>query len=226
MAAQINNKEEFEKKLVLSNEQWNYLISKHTVSVKIFTDSYYDYLDYGLTTKDIWLRKRTCDNKETFELKIPKLKNDINSLVDIYDEYTSVEDIKNILNIEGDFSNFLEENFFIFCNLKTTREIIFLIHPDINFSNIGFKFTKDIVTSCDQYDWEYLVCELEYSYGPELSQDAKEKLVKNIFEYYGWVYEYRYGKVLEYLKIFSPVHFTKLVNNFVCPPFLENIAVV
>ncbi len=226
MAAQIDKSEEFEKKLILSDEQWNDLISVNTPSVKTFTDTYYDYFDYSLTIKDIWLRSRISKNQKTFELKIPKIANHANSLVDVYDEYTKIEEIKGILKIEGDFDKHLEEKFFSFCKVYTIRETILLIHPNPIFNNIGFKFTKDIVTSPDQYGWEYIICELEYSYGPELSQDAKEKLVKNIFEYYGWIYEYRYGKVIEYLKNFSTEHFTKLVNNFICPHFSENSAVV
>ncbi len=86
---------------------------------KTFTDVYFDDKDFSLGKRNFWLRKRG----DKFELKIPS--KHFSTQMDIYEEITSEDEIKNALGFVSRKSLtdlLIDLGFQIFCECKTTRE--------------------------------------------------------------------------------------------------------
>lgn len=189
---------EVEKKFILKDDDESKLIEgAKFLGEKKFTDTYYDTDDYGLTTKDIWLRERD----ERFELKVP-FNNSLHERVsDQYQELETDAEIAKYLKLPTDRSlrsSLADNGYQIFCTVTTTRR---------KYKKDGFVIDLDIV------DFGYEIAEIEYMVD-DISKmnEATEKIIqfaKGLGLTDGPVMR---GKVAEYLRIKSPDHFNALVD--------------
>lgn len=177
---------EVEKKFLLSEK--NVIdLQKDAVflSEKVFTDTYYDTVDYSLTTKDAWLRSR--DGK--FELKVALLDGDLR-LADQYEEIEDEQKIREYLRLKdkGNLLDDLEKNgYSIFCRCRTTRK---------KYRKEKFVLDFDIV---EYDDFDYKIAEIELMVE---NKSQIPKAIQDIMELAGG-YNLKMasvrGKVIEYL---------------------------
>ena len=86
---------EVEKKFTLTKEQERKLVDgAMLINEKTFVDVYYDAPQYGLTTKDWWLRRRD----ETFELKIRPRNIGVQQMC-VYEEISDETEIRRRLGL-------------------------------------------------------------------------------------------------------------------------------
>lgn len=181
---------EVEKKFLISSEQEARLIlGTDFIGEKTFTDEYFDYLDYRLTTKDTWLRKRG----ENFELKAP-LNIGKDRMADQYREIEDEAGIVEYLNFDNTKTlqgNMESEGIVSFCKIVTTRR---------KYKKEGF------VIDIDSMDFGYNICEIEKMVDNEDQiKDAIESILVFSAKFNLNVSRVR-GKVLEYLRINNPSH--------------------
>ncbi len=218
----MKTKEELRRRFFLKEEQWQELTMEYYYRESVYIDFYYDDSIFSLSRQNLWLRKR-FDQKSNFVYQLIKLDNSGN--LDSYEKYDDLEKIKEMCNI----INFdeIDSKLKTFCELNVHKETICIPHITEGLGHIGFKVTKNFVTSPNDSSWSYTVYDLKYIKGVEgLSLPEKTRVIDLMCKESKWDNTYMYGRVIEYLRNFSPDHFTKLVNNFVCPPFPENIAVI
>ncbi|MBI5345802.1 MAG: CYTH domain-containing protein [Chlamydiae bacterium] len=88
------------------------------IDKKTISDVYYDDVQFSLTTKNIWLRKRN----NRFELKVGMTQK--RERLDVYQEILTEEEILTHLNLgKGPLESLLKNKKIIpFCEMKTTRE--------------------------------------------------------------------------------------------------------
>lgn len=187
---------EIEKKFSLTEDEKTKLIEgAEPLGRKVFTDTYYDTLDWGLTLKDTWLRSR----EGKYELKVPLREISHDRIVDQYRELETNEEIAEhlVLSIEG---STLEEalrktDYKPFCTLTTTRE----------------KYKKDgYGIDIDAVDFGYVVTEIELMV---TNEDEVEKATNKILQFaksHGIMPGKVRGKVAEYLRRNSPSHYEAL----------------
>ncbi len=138
---------EVEKKFLLTKEQEKNLINgAEFITEKVFTDTYYDTVDFSLTSKDKWLRSRAGK----WELKV-SLDRTPGREADIYDEIEDENKIKEYLGLSGeDMEEALRKNgYFKFCTCKTTRK---------KYKNGDYGIDIDYV---DYGDFNYQLAEIE-----------------------------------------------------------------
>lgn len=197
---------EVEKKFLLNKKQEKNLIDgAEFIGKKVFTDIYYDTVDYSLTSNDKWLRSRAG----RFELKLSLDKNVATRQGDLYDEVEDENKIREILGIskEGGMEENLEKSGYSkFCTCTTTRKKYKTgdFGIDIDYVNFG--------------DFNYELAEIELMIKDE--REAKYALIKiiELAEFYGLKIGYVRGKVIEYLKRKKPDHFDALIKSGVVRP--------
>ncbi|MBU0648402.1 CYTH domain-containing protein [Patescibacteria group bacterium] len=185
---------EVEKKFILSDDQRELLIREAEFLQEIvFCDVYYDNQSYDWTLQDIWLRARG----DKFELKV-SLDRTLGRQVDQYDEITDVDEIKKILNLEGDeeLSEILiKEGFVPICECKTTRK---------KYRLGEFAVDMDLV-EYDDYSWSLVEIELMVNKKSEIADAARK--IMDFASQRNWQTSRIRGKVTEYLKRKKSEHY-------------------
>ena len=176
---------EVEKKFLLTPKEIARLTAgAEFLGEKVFTDIYYDTLDYSLAKTDRWLRKRAGK----FELKLPM---DVPGEERILDQYTELEtelEIKTALELPL-------ENYLPFCTIQTTRQT----------------FRKDVFTvDINTFDFGYKLTEIELIVDdPSEIPSARSQILK-LTKSMGFTINPVRGKMMEYLSRNNPVLFQSL----------------
>jgi adenylate cyclase class IV len=198
---------EVEKKFLLNKEQEKKLIDgAEFIGEKVFTDIYYDAVDYCLTANDKWLRSRSGK----FELKLPFNKIGEERKGDLYDEIEDEDKIREIFNVQKDFAieEGLKSNGYLkFCICKTTRR---------KYKKDGFGIDIDFVDYND--DFTYGLAEIELMVENESEMPKAIENIINFAKQSGLEVKYVRGKVIEYMKRKRPDHFQALVNSGLIRP--------
>ncbi|MDO8602108.1 MAG: CYTH domain-containing protein [bacterium] len=188
---------EVERKFSLTEEQKAKLLDGAVFKgEKVITDCYYDSADFSLTTKDQWLRLRN----DEFELKVP-VGDNVSRGTDYYNELVTESEIRNFLklpesgSLESDFKNAGYEPF---CICKTTRQ---------KFTKDGFMIDIDSVNYPEGTG--YALAEIELMV-EENRVDEANKLILDFAKKFGLNLNPVRGKVIEYLRLYKPKHYTAL----------------
>jgi thiamine-triphosphatase len=194
---------EVEKKFVITPEQESYLLDgAEFLGEKIFTDSYFDYPDYRMTSSDLWLRKRD----DRFELKVPLNDNTKVRVSDQYHELETDEEIASYLKIDlsgGKLEDKIGEiGMAPFCTITTTRK----------------KYKKgEFGIDVDEMDFGYHICEIELMVSGEEEISSAEKRIVDFALSLGLPVVRVRGKVLEYLRLNNIAHM-EAIERFVGAP--------
>lgn len=192
---------EVEQKFLLSEKEKKLLLDgAEFLGEKVFTDKYFDDLNFSLTKNDIWLRKRG----EIFELKIP-IAGSENSSTNQYQEIEGGEKIREIFAITP-IKSFIEDikdlGYDSFCQCTTVRK---------KYKRESFVIDLDEV-EYEADNFKYQIAEIE------LLVENKEKIKKaenEIIEFskkIGLKISPVRGKVLEFLRNKKPDHYQALVD--------------
>lgn len=190
---------EIEKKFALTPDQEKSLIEDaEFLDEKVFTDTYFDTVNFKLTTNDKWLRKRG----EEFELKLSLNKaGDVQDrMADHYEELETDKEICQSLGLpeEGGLEGKLARNGYIeFAKFTTTRR----------------KYKQgDFNIDLDTTDFGYNVGEIEVMV--ERIEDG-EAAVKSIIEFVkdrSVTLAPARGKLTEYVRNNNPKQYKILVE--------------
>lgn len=190
---------EVEKKFILAESDIDRLSDgAEFVSKKSFTDVYYDTPDLLLTTKDHWLRFR--DGRA--ELKVP-MSEVLTRTAEQYEEVEDEEEIKRILNLQGEGSlvNILRQNGFqIFCECTTTRQ---------KYKKENFVIDLDEVKYSD---FVYSIGEIEMLVKEKSEMEEASQKIIRFAKDNGLALAPVRGKVIEYLKRIRPAHYRAMVE--------------
>lgn len=161
----------------------------------INTDTYYDDEEFSLTTKNIWIRKRN----DKFELKKPFAQN----LIDRFEEIIDERAIRKYLDLPDNLpmeSALAEKNYTPFLTYKTNR---------ISYSIPPFKIDLDYVNFGK---WDYRVGEIELLITDSRQIDEAIASIEKFAKDNDLVLEKTPGKLLNYLKRYSPEHYQALIQ--------------
>ncbi len=190
---------EVEKKFILNEEDEARLLQgAEFLGERVFTDVYYDTVDFSLSSRDRWLRCR----EGRFEMKVP-LREGKDALVDQYDELEDEQKIREALSLPaaGKFADDLAKaDYQPFCIYTTTRRkykkepfIIDLDHAD--FKDFTYNIGEIELMVHDISDMQNAI--------DQILHFAKEQ---------GLVIAPVRGKVVEYLRRVKPDHYQALVQ--------------
>ncbi len=183
---------EVEIKVSLEGEAEKKLIEgAQLLSEKTIDDAYYDTADYGLTTRDFWLRKRNG----RFELKKP-VNNEWEfdkRKANQYEELEDDEAIKTALDLPKESSLETELQacgYTVFCRVVSTRR---------KYRN------QEFAVDLDKADFGFELGEVELMVEDALKAEEAEKKILAFLEEKGISTEVRKtGKIIEYIKRFNP----------------------
>ena len=191
---------EIEKKFLLTPLQEKRLKKgAKFLGEKVFTDTYFDKLNYELTRNDIWLRTRD----KQVELKMPLEQEDRKNgtFCNRYEEFALEDEVRQMLNIPkgGEFLLDLKTQGYVpFVSITTRRE----------------KFRKQQFNiDIDACDFGYALVEVEIMIEKaEETKEAERQIIdfarKNDLQ----LASVR-GKVVEYLYRKSPAHYQVLLEE-------------
>lgn len=196
---------EVEKKFILDGADKEALLGgAELLGTTTFTDVYYDTRVFDLTSKDVWLRLRAG----RWELKMPFDRATVSQL-DRYREYTTEDEIAKALNLPRDrkISDALEESGYRpFAVITTTRT---------KYRKQGF------VIDIDKIDYGYDLVEIEMMVSDPESVPAAVEDILAFAEKYDLKLGRVRGKVVEYLRRYSPEHFRALLKAGVVTPLAD-----
>lgn len=189
---------EVEKNFAVGPEDKKRLIDGATFLVKkVFTDVYYDSPDYTLTGRDFWLRTR----EGKFELKVPQNVGHIKDrITDQYEELETDAEIVRALNLSLNIpltEALHAQNIAPFATITTTREQYHKDDFHLDFDEMDFGFTA--------FEVELMVKT------PEEIPAAEARILA-----FGTAHHLNpqsAGKVIEYLRRFSPAHLAFLQSR-------------
>jgi adenylate cyclase class IV len=185
---------EVEKKFQPTEEQLAALLKDcEFVGKKDLHDVYYDYPDYRMIKKLVFLRRRN----NNLELKAADL-NEINNQGTAYLELDKEEDIQNYFKTNNYLEDFIKENLIEIMNFKTFRK----------------KYKKgDFNIDIDEMDFGYKCVEIELLI-PDISQakEAKAKIIKLAGDYNMEVKDLP-QKRKEYFRIVKPDVYNELYGQ-------------
>ena len=188
---------EIEKNFDLRSGQRERLITgARLFGRKIITDSYYDLVDYSLTRRDYWLRRR--DNR--WELKVPYNAAAVGDrLTDRYHELETESGIIAALQLPA--GQLLEQSLTAagykpFVTMVTTRESYQQGEFHLDFDEMDFGFTT--------FEAEIMVSD-------ESAVVKVETKIKDFAKQYGLTSAHGRGKVIEYLYRYRSEHYQALV---------------
>jgi len=192
---------EIEKKLRYTPENEKQLAAAaQFIGEKKIHDIYYDTVDYALTTKDWWLRRRD----HGWELKTVIVSGNFSRReIDSYHELEDDESIRKALNLphRGTLQDDLESAGY---------------HPFADFVTTRRKYRLDEFTiDLDQVDFGDFSCrvgevELKIERTEDMAQ-AQSRIV-NVANRFGFQMGNTLGKVVQYIKARRPEHFQALVR--------------
>jgi len=184
---------EVERKFALTEEnEQALLVGAEFVGTKIFTDIYYDTPSFALTTKDTWLRARN----ERFELKLPLNTGLFKDRV--ADQYREIEDeaeIRSALRLPGDGSM-----------AQVLRAHGFVSVVQVTTTRRKYK-NGEFMLDFDDMDYGYKVGEIELMVSDASEMGFAAKKIVTFAEQRGLPLVPVRGKVLEYIRRYSPPHF-------------------
>lgn len=189
---------EVEKNFALSaGDKARIIIGAKLLAKKTFTDVYYDSPDYALTGKDFWLRTR----EGRFELKVPQNVGHIKDrTTDQYEELETDAEIAQALTLSSDIpltEVLRAKNITSFATITTTREQYQKDDFHLDFDEMDFGFTT--------FEVELMVKTLEDI------PVAEKRIVE--FGATHHLNSQSAGKVIEYLRRFSPAHLAFLQSR-------------
>ncbi len=190
---------EVEKKFILNQGDEKRLIEgAEFVSEKIMEDTYFDTMDFSLTTNDKWLR---CRN-DRWELKLPMIRERASQRrADQYQELETEGEIRQELSIDNHESfkdDLASAGYAPFCMIKTTRR--------------KYK-TGDFIIDLDIMDFGYELAEIELMIQNQSDMETAIQKIQAFAVQHGLTNAPVRGKVIEYLKRFSPAHYQALVES-------------
>jgi adenylate cyclase class IV len=176
---------EVEKKFQPTEEQLTSLLNDCVFKKEVILhDIYYDYSDYGMYKKRVYLRKRN----NNFELKIETQEG---SHQEIEDE----EGIKKYFKTEKPIKQFIEENLVEMLSFITKRK----------------KYTKDDCTvDVDSLGFGYKCVELELLVENQSQIDNASEKIISIAKHYGFEEQKAPSKRKEYFRIVKPEVYKEL----------------
>lgn len=196
---------EIEKKFLLTaTQQHDLLEGAREIEKKTVEDSYFDTVDYRLTTNDLWLRKRDG----IYELKAPLKTASGSSATNRYHEITDIDVIAAELGITLD-GNDLEASLAragvtVFLTYHTNRE---------SYEKQGFHIDID-AAEYPGSDFRYALAEIELLVDDESQADAAEDKIIEFAQSFGLVTDQVIlGKVVVYLQHERPEHYDALVRS-------------
>ena len=189
---------EVEKKFRATDEgKMRLMDGAEFVNEKTFTDIYWDKTDFNLTRQDRWLRQRD----DRWELKWPLHPIGGKNVLQQYDEIENEAGIREKLDLVGS-GNFEEDlraaGYAPVATLTTTRK---------KYKKGGF--TIDL----DEIDFGYAIGEIELMVNDEDEMAEAGARITAFAKDNGLDLLPVRGKVLEYLKRFSPSHYEALVRE-------------
>ncbi len=188
---------EVEKKFTLNKKDIERLTEHAEFLIqRVFIDIYYDTNKYTLTRKDWWLRSRDGE----FELKIPMAYGARERLTDQYQEINNTKEIASELNIklEDGFGDALAANGYSpFASITTNRR---------KYKKEGFTIDLDTV------DFGYELGEIELLVQNRSEIARAEMEILDFAKRNGLAIAPTRGKVREYLRRTSPVHYRALID--------------
>lgn len=188
---------EVEKKFHLTQEQEARLLNgAEFLGEQVLETTYYDTADYALSRKDQWLRKRNG----AYDLKVsmsgvPGMNRSMQS----YNEIETEEGIMNELNLEGDS---LEDAM----QQAGLEQIMKIVTTRRKYTKDGFNIDIDVI------DFGYELAEIELLVEDEVGMPEAKRRILAFAEAHGLEDKDVNGKVLEYLKRFSPKHYQALID--------------
>jgi len=138
-------------------QQISEVLGKPTTN--ILSETYFDEPNFKLLKNDTWLRNR---NRQ-FELKFRRLENRGQQL-EIYTEITTETEIKQFLKISASetLENWIKKNLLPIISIQTVRQTF---------------LTGNLIVDVDLTDFDYSVCEIEYS-GTATEAEAQKQILK------------------------------------------------
>jgi len=182
---------EVEKKFVLAPDREMLILQESTfLKEVVFTDSYFDYADWRMTTTDTWLRSRDG----AWELKVPLNTVGKNRFSDQYREIETEVEIIAYLGFDTSKSlaqSLAEKGIVAFCTITTTRR----------------KYSRnDFTIDVDTMDFGYHLCEIEKMVETEDQIADAEREIMVFAKSFDLPTTRVRGKVLEYLRRNNPAH--------------------
>lgn len=164
------------------------------ISYTTFQDSYFDSENYELTKNNNWLRKRDSN----FELKIATADSQRGGVC-------SFKEISEIPIIQNELAKMLRVDM----NLKDmTNQGVLLPYSSFRSFRRKYKF-NEFTFDFDETDFGYRVGEVEIMVNNEFVHQAREK-VEKLFKSLNLQKSNTNGKVIEYIKMKNPKHFSIL----------------
>lgn len=202
---------EIEKKVKLDPHHIEQIEGKGIFVKEVqFRDTYFDRIDFYLTTQNIWLRQR----EHQFELKVGV--KGANGSIDRYEEITDEQKILNYLNLPSNFSENILDTFshvgiVPFSSFTTQRKSYILgeFSVDIDIANFG--------------DLTYRVAEFELLVSSiDQVKEAEEK-IKNILQQMKIDLSIVIpAKLTYYLYHKRQEHYKALIDNRVIQPIVHD----
>ncbi len=180
---------EVEKKFQPTEEQLAAFLKDCTFVKEVkLHDLYYDYPDYRLWKKQIFLRNRN----NGYELKV-RVKN-----TEAYEEIEDEEGIKKHLQINVPLSEFIEQNFIKAMEFKTIRK----------------KYQKDQFNiDVDELDFGYKCIEIEILVEDESQIAEANENIQKLVEGYGFYLRKAPPKRGEYFRLKKPELYKELYGD-------------
>ncbi|MEK7140223.1 MAG: CYTH domain-containing protein [Patescibacteria group bacterium] len=179
---------EVEKKFQPTEEQLAALLKdSEFVKEETLHDIYYDYPDYGLFKKRIYLRNRNG----SFELKIQRGDGS-------HEEISNENEIKKYFETEKNISDFVQGDLMVSINVITNRK----------------KYLKnDISIEVDEMDFGYKCIEIEILVASEKEAPQALEKIKALAEQYGFENQKASPKRKEYFRVKKPLLFEEFYGE-------------
>ena len=187
---------EVEQKFVLAgNEQAQLLAGAAFVNEKTIRDVYFDRLDFSISTKNSWLRKRNGG----WEVKISLSNQSTEQSFDNFKELTNENDIRKFLRLERKESLTADINkagYIEIANIVTTRQT--------------YKIDEFIIAIDQVQNTGYRLAEIELNVKHEQEMNQAKTKITEFAKSRGLVERPIKGKVYEYIREHNPVHYVLL----------------
>lgn len=194
-------------------EQARLLQNACFITEQDFVDVYYDYADYRLTTRDIWLRSRN----DKFLLKTPLPTENVLLKTQKNTPKKEIEDEREILkyfDIDTLNKDSLENPNTSFIEISLMNHGII---PLYTFRNIRRKYSKQgFIIDLDKAifeDFTYETCEIELIVESDSEIDSALKKIELFAEQHGITVTPVEGRLIEYIRKKNPEHYQMLLYS-------------
>lgn len=185
---------EVEQQFLITDEQLGQLLKlSPKVTTKILKEVYFDKPDFELLKNDTWLRER--NGKLELKYRKPEHRH---QQVELYEEYTTEDEIERFLGIDSDLRKTIAESFSPIIVITTERK---------SFEFQGLHFDIDIT------DFGYTVCEIEKLTVDEKSMELVRSEILCFGKTFGLSQDRARNKAKEYVKQKYASLATELMQN-------------